>query len=89
MKIRKLGDEEGSFREYADQGCPWCNAGKHVDWTQGDVIFFENDAGEVRRVEVLLRSPWLLLNCGKTTRELAGAELLAACDSPRDAGGSE
>ncbi len=51
MKIRKFGSE-APFREYSDDDCAWCDAGRHAKWgAGGGVLYLTNDAGELRRLE--------------------------------------
>ncbi|HEX7273111.1 MAG TPA: hypothetical protein VF420_13270 [Casimicrobiaceae bacterium] len=55
MKIRKFEGEDPTFLEYDDEPCAWCTAGRDVRWSGVGLIFFENDAGEVRIVECIER----------------------------------
>ena len=79
MNIRKVGDV--LFRAYQGEdpdeldldgdtayGCAWCEAGSHTDFgDDGGVIFFENDAGKVRRVEGWHEHGQLVLQCSPSS----------------------
>lgn len=78
MKIRQLG--QVLFREYPDDGdreCAWCEAGAHTDWgPEGGVIFFENDRGEVQRLEgERLASGLVMIKCIQSSQVQAALEL--------------
>jgi hypothetical protein len=93
MKIRKyLSDQP--FEEYASDDCAWCEAGRRVKWQDGGVIFFENDRGELRRVEgfpslrALMPFGGLPMICREVSTLEANAEIAAldhdsaACSGP-------
>jgi len=89
LKIRKYGTD-GPFREYDDEACAWCEAGSHTNWGEGGTIFFENDAGELRKVEGWPALIGVAMLCRPVTRDEIEREL-AAGESPGNAsaGGDE
>jgi len=87
MKIRQLG--QVLFRDYPDDGdreCAWCEAGTHTDWgPEGGVIFFENDRGEVQRIEGERRalSGLVMMTCTPSSHVQAAVELAELEPKPK------
>jgi|SRR3982751_1083024 len=79
MRVRKMG--EGPWLELEPaEGCVFCELAAGSLKAEGDVIFFETDAGAVQRVECIGlasdRSPGFF--CFTSSREEAEREIAAA-----------
>lgn len=76
-KIRKLGEQLYEEIEHDEDECPFCEAARTmVAWSEGGVIFFENEKGTVQRCECLeMVGKMAVVDCRTTTREIAVIEI--------------
>ncbi len=82
-KLRKLGTSQFVEIAHFKKECPFCVAGRSTFRTSvGQVIFFENEAGVVHRIESLATfAGHIAMHCYEVTREEATAEIAAKAAS--------
>lgn len=75
-RVRKYGEAEFHDVEHNAGDCAFCEAARYVRWNGAPgVVFLENDAGVIHRVEALSVAGALVLACQPFTAEQADAEL--------------
>jgi hypothetical protein len=84
MKIRKFGTD-GPWLDVEGDPCAFCEAARHCNWPDsGGVLFLENEAGAVHRVEMPAEAAELGLLaflCGEVTPDEARREIASEAQS--------